>query len=458
MAAPVLALLLVVFSSHTSISSVEDTPPDCDNYASIRYHEYGTITFKYCKEGNKITYAEIVESKTTVKDEAIQKQLLKDFKEGELPPPPPPPPAPPVIVEEPSQISNGSIRIIKDNSEPLEVIEEEPGQSNQKVNLLDVIPPPPPPPPAPPVPTDGEEIFKVVEQMPRFPGCEGMTGTADEINKCAQQKMLEFIYSNLKYPKQARDNKVEGLVVVQFLVTKNGGIDKVKLVRKVQDQLDNEAVRVVKSMNDMDEKWIPGIQRGKNVNVLYTMPIRFKMADNSFKVCDKNENGDKIVLGKNAKKRPLFVVNGEKLARDKDHEIEPDNIKSIFVLKGEKAIAKYGEDAKDGVIEITLKKDVSLSKDTNTRSRLDSDLVLNDFSVSPNPASGSFRLQFSGEAGPIKVEVVDIAGRKLMTKSYNDFDGSFDETLSDNSFHNIIAYIGVTQGKKARWTKIVFAK
>ncbi|HLF62689.1 MAG TPA: energy transducer TonB [Saprospiraceae bacterium] len=122
-----------------------------------------------------------------------------------------------------------------------------------------------------------EEIFKVVEQMPRFPGCEELEGHNDQKYQCAQQKLLEFVYENLQYPSEARIAGVEGRVVVQFVVEEDGEITDVLAVRDIGYGCGAEVERIVISMNSMDEKWTPGKQRGKPVRVVFTLPVSFKL-------------------------------------------------------------------------------------------------------------------------------------------------------------------------------------
>jgi protein TonB len=136
--------------------------------------------------------------------------------------------------------------------------------------------PPPPPPPPPPEPVV-EEIFKVVEDMPRFPGCEDMGGTKQEKKACADKKMLEFIYKNIKYPAIARENGVDGTVVIQFVVEKDGSITDAKIVRDIGATCGAEALRVVNLMNQEGYQWIPGKQRGRPVKVQFNLPVKFKL-------------------------------------------------------------------------------------------------------------------------------------------------------------------------------------
>jgi len=107
-------------------------------------------------------------------------------------------------------------------------------------------------------PTEPEEqLFLVVEDMPVFPGGE--------------KAMYTYIGQNLIYPEQAKKEGIQGRVFVTFVVEKDGSITDVELLRGVSDELDQEALRVIKGM----PKWTPGGQRGKPVRVQYRMPIKF---------------------------------------------------------------------------------------------------------------------------------------------------------------------------------------
>jgi len=103
------------------------------------------------------------------------------------------------------------------------------------------------------------EIFFIVETMPEFPG--GELG------------LRKYIATHVKYPNIARENGIEGKVYIRFCVTSKGTVEKVSVARGVDPILDKEAVRVVKSL----PKWKPGEQRGKKVNVWYTVPINFQL-------------------------------------------------------------------------------------------------------------------------------------------------------------------------------------
>lgn len=139
--------------------------------------------------------------------------------------------------------------------------------------------PPPPPPPAPAgSESELDQIFKVVEQMPRFPGCENEAGDNKVKKACADKKMLAFLYKHINYPAIARENGVEGTVVIQFVVEKNGSISGAKVVRDIGAQCGREALRVVNLMNSQGKRWIPGKQRGKSVKVQFNLPIKFRLS------------------------------------------------------------------------------------------------------------------------------------------------------------------------------------
>ena len=104
------------------------------------------------------------------------------------------------------------------------------------------------------------KVFDVVEQMPSFPGGQGA--------------LMNYLNSNIKYPVIAEENGIQGRVVVQFVVGKDGSISNVHVVKSVDPSLDKEAVRVVKNM----PRWIPGKQNGQSVTVRYTLPVTFRLS------------------------------------------------------------------------------------------------------------------------------------------------------------------------------------
>ena len=122
-----------------------------------------------------------------------------------------------------------------------------------------------------------DEILFIPEQMPRFPGCEGLGLTNEEKHICSEKQLMSFIYKNVKYPQIDKEYRNEGTVIIRFVVANDGNISDIKIMKDVGMQCGQEAMRVVQLMNEMQDKWIPGKQRGRAVNVQFTLPIRFKL-------------------------------------------------------------------------------------------------------------------------------------------------------------------------------------
>jgi protein TonB len=140
-----------------------------------------------------------------------------------------------------------------------------------------------PPPPSPCPPPDYNKVYVRSEVMPRFPGCEDLEGTNEEKAKCAEKKMNEYIYTNLKYPEEAKKNGVQGQVVLKFVVTKEGKIIDVELLRDPGAGLGEAAKEVVLSMNDIPQRWSSGKMKGIPVNVWYTLPVKFSLGESDKK-------------------------------------------------------------------------------------------------------------------------------------------------------------------------------
>lgn len=141
-----------------------------------------------------------------------------------------------------------------------------------------VAKPPPVPVVLPPDPTEdlynGEALI-FAEEMPRFPGCEEKDMNKKAKHECSVSALLTYLRSNLKYPHIARDNGIDGTVVLTFIVELDGNISDIKVMRDLGGGLGQEAVRVVKKM----PTWSPGKQRGKPVRVKYTLPVKFSLMD-----------------------------------------------------------------------------------------------------------------------------------------------------------------------------------
>lgn len=189
-----------------------------------------------------------------------------------------------------------------------------------------------------------DDVYEVVEKMPEFPG-----GIAE---------LMKYLSSNIKYPVEAHKAGIQGRVVVSFIVNKDGTVKDAKIVRSVDKSIDAEALRVISAM----PKWQPGYQDGKAVSVRYTVPVTFRLTGESGKVQSTGAGNDntnvKISSDNNNvnisfKDTRYYVINGVHVDAAEVKKISADKIKEIVVLKGEKAIEKFGEQARDGAIVVT---------------------------------------------------------------------------------------------------------
>lgn len=103
-----------------------------------------------------------------------------------------------------------------------------------------------------------ERVYDVVEYMPKYPG-----GT-DSLKK--------YISQNMRYPQKAKEKGTEGMVVVGFVVEKDGSVTDIKVTKHVAPSLDKEALRIIRSVPC---RWIPGMQNGTACRVRYHVPVSF---------------------------------------------------------------------------------------------------------------------------------------------------------------------------------------
>ncbi|MFN8209818.1 MAG: M56 family metallopeptidase [Bacteroidales bacterium] len=109
------------------------------------------------------------------------------------------------------------------------------------------------------MPPPSEDVFVVVEEMPVYPG--------------GDKALMEFINSNIQYPKEAKEKNIQGRVICRFCVRYDGTVDRVAVLKSVDPSIDAEAIRVLKLMNN----WTPGKQGGKPVSVWYSVPVTFEL-------------------------------------------------------------------------------------------------------------------------------------------------------------------------------------
>ena len=189
------------------------------------------------------TEREVTKYEVTDTEFLFEEEVEIQQTSQETPPPPPPPAVQEVEV----------LNVVEDNveTESIEVNTEDDKEAEVVIAA---------PVEAPQEDEEEEVVFVVVESMPEFPG--------------GQQALFKYLSENVKYPVIAQENGIQGRVICQFVVNKDGSIVDVEVVRSGGDaSLDKEAVRVIKSM----PKWKPGKQRGKAVRVKYTVPVNFKL-------------------------------------------------------------------------------------------------------------------------------------------------------------------------------------
>ncbi|MFD0796369.1 TonB family protein [Maribacter chungangensis] len=199
--------------------------------------------------------------------------------------------------------------------------------------------------------------FSAIEEVPIFPGCEGAT----DKRKCFNEMMQKHIAKNFRYPKEAQEKGLQGRVNILLTIGKDGVIKNLRM-RGPDVLLENEAKRIMDLLPNM----VPGKKDGKEVNVPYSIPISFRLDYNAdetanWKLDTTNKKEERI-----GDDTPLFMVDGNEYTKKDFIDFEksnPNNIKFINVIKGDAAIEKYGERAKNGVVEVVTKDKTGLTKD-----------------------------------------------------------------------------------------------
>ena len=179
-----------------------------------------------------------------------------------------------------------------------------------------------------------------LDQMPEFPG--GM------------EALNTYLRNNIRYPQEAQKAGIQGRVVIEFVISKDGSITDAEVVESVDPQLDAEGLRLIKNM----PRWKPGMRKGQAIRVKQTLPIRFAFT----KTSDKPENSNSIFLingsYNSSLKDVILLVNGQEVSPEIFRAIDPQRIQSVTVLKDQASLAKYTTDkSKTGIIQVKLKKE-----------------------------------------------------------------------------------------------------
>ena len=196
------------------------------------------VGFEWSERDKKVT------TDTGIETVIFEEEIIPITEQEQPKQAPPPPEAPKVeevleIMDNDSEVEESTIQASDDTQAAVEV-----KYTPVEVEEEDV---------------EEQQIFQVVEEMPEFPG--GMA------------ECMKFLSKNIKYPTISQENGVQGRVIVQFVVNRDGSIVDPVVVRGVDPYLDKEALRVISSM----PKWKPGKQRGKAVRVKYTVPVMFRL-------------------------------------------------------------------------------------------------------------------------------------------------------------------------------------
>lgn len=157
-----------------------------------------------------------------------------------------------------------------------------------------------------------------------------------------KMSMAQFFKIYLKYPESAIEAGTEGIVMISFDVEADGEVANPVIVKGAAQSLNEEALRVV----SLFPYYKPATKDGENIKMSLTVPVKFQLQTNS--TISSSTDGSKPV-----QKLPLYVIDG-KIIND-DINVNANEIESIRVIKGQKAIEKYGERALDGAIVITTK-------------------------------------------------------------------------------------------------------
>ena len=178
-----------------------------------------------------------------------------------------------------------------------------------------------------------DKTFSVVEQMPEYPG--GM------------KALMSYLSENIKYPAECKQKGIQGRVIIQFVVKADGSLDNFKVLRSVDPLLDAEAIRVAKSM----QNWKPGMQKGKAVDVKFTIPVTFSLTKKQEEAAEKASAPTLSIPND-----PLILIDEKEVDKASLETMDPSQINSVHVIKDSSATAIYGKKAKNGVILVSTKK------------------------------------------------------------------------------------------------------
>lgn len=342
--------------------------------------------------------------------------------------------------------------------------------------------------------SNGDPILQVADQMPYFPGCE-QTSDAKADKNCADKKMLNFVYKNIIYPEDARENGIEGLVLVRFVIDKNGEVVNPEIKRSLGYGCDETVLEVISQM----PKWVPGVHEGKTVNVYFNLPVRFKL-EGAAKKSSKAKNQtsipsdvdemphfkgcegivDKTERKKCAQKALLNFIYSNikypKAAIEKDIE---GTVVTQFVVDKTGAVqdAKITRSIGGGcdeevlrvlndtewvpgkhqgeIVKVKMTIPVKFKLDGSKSKKQSPQLILEQFDAFPNPSSGQINLRFQSPKGNTTVEVYDLSGKSVFNTTFES-DGAFEQKIDLTGLAKGAVFIKVTQDGKVFTEKVMY--
>ena len=234
-----------------------------------------------------------------------------------------------------------------------------------------------------------DSVYAVVDKYPEFPGGEAAR--------------IEFIKQHVQYPDEARKNHEEGRVIVQFVVTRDGGISSAGILKGISQGLDQETLRLVNSFPE----WVPGELNGQKVSVVRTMTVTFKY------ITQESDS-----LDDNLTDRPLVVIDTLKMSLNFNIDVlNQEIIDTAWVLSADsldsrrQLIDQYGLSAKKGVVFIRIKK--TLRDDipgSTTGSQDDVNYVWKEVDKMPEYPGGDIKL-FSEISNSIRYPINALENR-----------------------------------------------
>ena len=160
-------------------------------------------------------------------------------------------------------------------------------------------------------------IFSHVEVMPQYPGREAA--------------LMKFLADNITYPTKAAEQGIQGRVTLRFVITPDGSIENIEVMKSLDSLCDKEAIRVVKKM----PKWIPGKQNGETVSVYYSLPITFRLQGSANPAKPASEpNGITVTTYDVQNTQNVVIeVDGKVMSKEEWKNVDPKTIESIAINK-----------------------------------------------------------------------------------------------------------------------------